>query len=105
MEEVTVITEAVRDEGGKWLRLSDRVEAVKTVADQLHLDASAFFIGDANVALHSAAYRDFHSFMVGILGGAVTEFEQIGAALRQIADEYDRADAVISLDLNQIYTA
>ncbi|MFG2062707.1 hypothetical protein ACGFIK_14950 [Micromonospora sp. NPDC048871] len=104
MQEVSVITEAVRDEGGKWLRLSDRAQLIKLAADQLHLDASAFFIGDANVVLHSAAYRDFHRFLVGVLGGAVTEFEQIGDALRRIADEYDDADAVISLDLNQIYT-
>ncbi|PZG02434.1 hypothetical protein [Micromonospora deserti] len=105
MDELNVITDAVRDEGGKWLELSDRVAAVKTAAEQLHLDVSAFFIGDANALIHSMAYRDFHSFLVDILGGAVTEFEQIGGALRRIADEYDRADKIISLDLNKIYSA
>ncbi len=105
MQELNVITDAVRDEAGKWLTLSDRVAAVKTAAEQLHLDASAFFIGDANTLIHSVAYRDFHTFIVGVLGGAVVEFEQIGDALRRIADEYDRADAVVSLDLNKIYSA
>lgn len=105
MKELNVITDAVRDEGGKWLTLSDRIAAIKTAAEQLDLDASAFFIGDANTLIHSMAYRDFHAFMVEVLGGAVVEFEQVGEALRRIADEYDRADEIISLDLNKIYTA
>ncbi|MEH0828821.1 MULTISPECIES: hypothetical protein [unclassified Micromonospora] len=105
MNELNVITDAVRAEGGKWLKLSDQVAAIKSAAEQLHLDASAFFIGDANVLIHSVAYRDFHTFMIDVLGGAVTEFEQIGGALRRIADEYDRADKVVALDLNKIYTA
>ncbi|TYC01195.1 hypothetical protein FXF53_11940 [Micromonospora sp. WP24] len=105
MKELNVITGALRDEGGKWLTLSDRVSAIRTVADQLQLDPSAFFIGDANADIHSMAYRDFHAFLVGVLAGAVTEFEQVGGALRRIADEYDHADAVIALDLNEIYTA
>ncbi|WBB69350.1 hypothetical protein [Micromonospora sp. WMMD812] len=105
MKDVEVITDAVRDEGGKWLKLSDRVATIKTQAEQLHLDPSAFFIGDANVAIHSVAYRDFHAFVVNLLGGAVTEFEQVGGALKRIADAYDRADEVIALDLNKIYTA
>ncbi|MEV4196888.1 hypothetical protein [Micromonospora globbae] len=104
MKELVVITDALRDEGGKWIELSDRVAAIKTAAAELTLDPSAFFIGDANTAIHAIAYRDFHTFMVTVLGGAVTEFEQVGAALRRIADEYDRADEMISLDLNEIYS-
>ncbi|WP_238447343.1 hypothetical protein [Micromonospora sp. 4G55] len=69
MNELNVITDAVRDEGGKWLKLSDQIAAIKSTAEQLHLDASAFFIGDANVLIHSVAYRDFHTFMIDILGG------------------------------------
>ncbi|WP_444951064.1 hypothetical protein [Micromonospora ureilytica] len=105
MPELNVITDSLRDEGGKWLSLSDRVAAIKVAAEQLHLDPSAFFIGDANVLIHSLAYRDFHTFMVAVLNGAVTEFEQVGKALRHIADEYDRADEIVSLDLNKIYKA
>ncbi|MCZ7375300.1 hypothetical protein [Micromonospora sp. WMMC250] len=105
MADLNVITDSLRDEGSKWLTLSDRVAAIKVAAEQLHLDPSAFFIGDANVLIHSLAYNDFHNFMVTILSGAVTEFEQVGEALRHIADEYDRADEVISLDLNEIFRA
>ncbi|NED50942.1 hypothetical protein G3I24_08465 [Micromonospora aurantiaca] len=105
MKDLEVITDALRDEGKKWLAMSDSIAEVKTAADQLHLEPSAFFIGDASVVLHAGSYRDFHSFMVRILNGAVTEFDQIGAALRRIADEYDRADEVISLDLDKIYRA
>ncbi|MEV4826140.1 hypothetical protein [Micromonospora sp. NPDC049274] len=102
---LNVITDSLRDEGGKWLTLSDRVAAIKVATEQLHLDPSAFFIGEANVLIHSLAYNDFHAFMVAVLDGAVTEFEQVGTALRRIADEYDRADEVVSLDLNKIYKA
>ena len=105
MKDLEVITDALRDEGKKWLAMSDSIAEVKTAAEQLHLEPSAFFIGDASVVLHAGAYRDFHTFMVRIFNGAVTEFDQIGAALRRIADEYDRADEVISLDLDKIYRA
>jgi hypothetical protein len=105
MDELNVITDALRDEGRKWLALSDDVATIKAAAEQLTLAQSAFFIGDANAAVHHAAYRDFHSFMVSVLSGAVTEFEQIGQVLGRIADEYERADEVISLDLNKIYSA
>ncbi|MFD6262685.1 hypothetical protein ACFWFK_16255 [Micromonospora chalcea] len=105
MKDLEVITDALRDEGKKWLAMSDSIAEVKTAAEQLHLEPSAFFIGDASVVLHTVSYRDFHTFMVRILNGAVTEFDQIGAALRRIADEYDRADEVISLDLDKIYRA
>lgn len=103
MSEITVITDAVRDEGRKWLRLSDRIAAVKSAAEQLHLAESAFFIGDANTFVHAGAYRDFHSFVVRVLGEAVTEFEQLSTALRRIADAYDDADAMVALDLNKVY--
>ncbi|MEU4593696.1 MULTISPECIES: hypothetical protein [Micromonospora] len=105
MKDLEVITDALRDEGKKWLAMSDSIAEVKTAAEQLHLEPSAFFIGDASVVLHAGSYRDFHTFMVRILNGAVTEFDQIGAALRRIADEYDRADEVTSLDLDKIYRA
>ncbi|MEV4481792.1 hypothetical protein [Micromonospora coxensis] len=105
MKELQVITDALRDEGGKWLTLSDRIAVTRTAAQQLTLDSSAFFIGDANTHIHAAAYRNFQSFMVEVLSGAVTEFEQMGGALRRVADEYDRADEMISLDLNKIYSA
>ncbi|MET8197984.1 hypothetical protein [Micromonospora taraxaci] len=105
MDELNVITDALRTEGGKWLQLSDSATAVKGAAEGLSLDASAFYIGDVNAGVHAAAYRDFHAFMVGILAGAATEFEQVGEALRRVADAYDRADEVISLDLNTIYKA
>ncbi|MEU0962639.1 hypothetical protein ACIBSS_30850 [Micromonospora aurantiaca] len=105
MKDLEVITDALRDEGKKWLAMSDSIAEVKTAAEQLHLEPSTFFIGDASVVLHAGSYRDFHTFMVRILNGAVTEFDQIGAALRRIADEYDRADEVISLDLDKIYRA
>jgi hypothetical protein len=103
MSEVTVITEAVRNEGRKWMGLSDSVDGVRASCEDLNLGITAFFIGDANAGVHAVAYDGFYSFMVNVLKGAVTEFDQFGNALMTIADRYDQADAVVSLDLNEIY--
>ena len=104
--ELNVILSALHDEARKWQGLSDTIAPIKTVVEGLHLDPTAFFIGmDANVAVHSAAYDGFQSFMVTILGGAVTEFDQLGTALNKIADIYDEADQVIAVDLNRVYSA
>lgn len=103
--ELNVVLSALRDEARKWQGLSDTVTPIKTVVEGLHLGPSAFFIGDASVVVHSQAYNGFQSFMVTILGGAVTEFDQLGSALNKIADIYDEADQLIALDLNEVYSA
>lgn len=102
---VAVVTRAVYDEGKKWKQLADKVEPVKAAVGSLGLSASAFFVGDANAGQHHAAYNAYQAFMAEILAGAVTEFDQVGAALDRIAAAYDRADEIVSLDLNKIYSA
>ena len=103
-EEVVVITEAVVDEAAKWRRLSGQMEPIKAAADGLDLSATAFYIGDGlNFLVYSNSYNDFQNLMVTALGGAVTEFEQIGGALDKIAAAYDQSDQIVSVDLNQIW--
>lgn len=104
MADISVVIEAVRNEAKKWFRFSDQMEPINAAAEGLDLDMSAFFIGDVNVGPHDQAYDGFHSYMVNILRGAVTEFDQIGVALNKVADAYDEADAVVSLNLNEIWT-
>ncbi|HEX5542967.1 MAG TPA: hypothetical protein VFX60_15630 [Micromonospora sp.] len=103
MSQVTVITDALRAEGRKWCQLSDQIATIKTATEGLELSTSAFFIGDANAQLHSGAYEKFQLFMVHILSGAVTEFDQFGGSLYKAADAYDNADEIIALDLNELY--
>lgn len=103
MTEVTVVTEALRAEAAKWDDLCGAAAAVGQAADRLVLEPAAFFIGDHNMVPHSLAYDAFQSFMVTVLGGAATEFEELGVVLRRIADGYDEADAVVALDLDEIY--
>lgn len=104
MSEVQVITDAVYTEAKKWSALSGDVEPIKQAASALTLGAAAFFvIGDVSFALQSNAYNDFQRFMVSALGGAVTEFTQVGEALTRIAKEYDKSDEIASLDLNKIW--
>lgn len=104
MSEVTVVTEAVRDEAKKWFDFADRTEPVRAAAEELSLDVTAFFIGDVNASLHHRAYQGYQAYMVNILRGAVSQFEQVGEALNTIADAYDQADAVAALDLNEVWT-
>jgi hypothetical protein len=103
MANVEVITEAVRAESRKWSHFAARMEPPRRAAADLFLEPSAFFIGNFNTGVHSAAYQRYQSFMVDILAGAVHEFDQLAAALGKIADEYDNADKIVELDLNRIY--
>jgi hypothetical protein len=105
MEQVTVVTDALRKESGKWRDLSDRAVSVRRTVEQLHLAPSAFFIGDQNMVLHSRAYDTFQTFISDVLDGAAVEFEQIGTALSRVADAYDDADAVVTLDLDEVFRA
>ena len=104
MSEVSVITEALRNEGRKWFRLADQMDVPRAAAEGLTLELSAFFIGDLNAVPHSQAYNDFHAFLVNVLRGAVVEFKQVAVALARIADAYDEADKVVALNLNEIWT-
>jgi hypothetical protein len=102
---VSVVTRAVENEAKKWRQLSDKMAPTHAAVGGLGLGVTAFFIGDANALAHSVAYNDYQAFMQDVLAGAVTEFGQLGAALDRVAAAYDRADKVVSLDLNKIYHA
>jgi len=102
-DELDVVTDALRVESSKWHRLSDSMMSVKLAAERLTLAPTAFYIGQASGDVHSAAYDEFHAFLTRVLGEAATEFDEIGAVLRDLADRYDEADAVIALDLNDVY--
>jgi hypothetical protein len=104
MDVVAVVTQAVRDEARKWFGLADETQPVRVAASELTLDVSAFFIGDVNAAMHHRAYEGYQAYMVNVLRGAVEQFDLAGAALNKIADEYDRADAVVAVDLNAVWT-
>ncbi|MBF9131047.1 hypothetical protein I0C86_19090 [Plantactinospora sp. S1510] len=105
MSEVTVVTRTVYKEAKKWKQLADKMEPVHSAVRDLDLDATAFFIGDANAAPHSQAYISFQNFCEQALAGGVKEFNQLAHALDTIAEAYDRTDRIVSLDLNKIYTA
>jgi hypothetical protein len=103
-QEVQVVTDALRAEATKWRRLAGDMDAVRGNADRLDLSASAFFIGDmVSTAGHSSAYNEFQTYMVNLFTGAVTEFDQLGAALDKAGDLYDTSDGKAVTDLTQIY--
>jgi hypothetical protein len=104
LSEVSFVTSAIRDEAKKWRQLADQLAPIETAVEGLGLSAAAFFIGDLNAGTHSQYYNSYQQFMEKILGQGVVEFEQLAGALDRMANAYDHANAVIELDLNDIYT-
>jgi hypothetical protein len=102
--DVSVVIVAVRAEATKWGDLATDVEPIATAAKHLTLEPTSFFIGDFSAGVYASAYAEFQASMAEVLAGAMVEFDQIGTALRKIADEYDRADAFVALNLNEIWT-
>lgn len=109
--EFEVVSRRLRDEAKLWdQRAADAQPIVRAVQDA-YLSPPAFFVGDlstlaagvANAELEAGQYEEFRLFMEQIVQGAVTEFGQIGATLRKIADEYDRTDSLNETDLDKIY--
>lgn len=103
---VEVVTEAVEVEGKKWNDLSDHMTPIKRSVDLLELHESSFYIGMLTIvdaAIHAASHKSFQAFMSKALGGAATEFDQLGDALKKIAAEYDRTDEIGYINLNAIF--
>lgn len=103
---VEVVTEAVEQEGKKWNGLSDKLAPIKSAVDDLQLSASAYYIGPTSLAdagINSSAYNSFQAYILQLLKGGVTEFDQLGDALKKIADHYDRTDQVNSVNLDGIF--
>lgn len=104
-KKIEVVTEAVENEGKKWNGLSDMLASVKAAVDDLDLDESAYFIGPQSVpdaAINSSSYNSFQAYISGLLKGGVTEFDQLGEALKKIAKHYDRTDQINSVNLEGI---
>lgn len=105
-DEVQVVTESVRAEANKWRELAGEMQPLKAAVDGLALGATAFWMGPSpDFVMHHQAYQQFQQSMSTVLNGAVTEFNQLAEALDRIADEYDRADEIVAVDLDSIYTA
>ncbi|MGH3727317.1 MAG: hypothetical protein ACRDTU_01035 [Micromonosporaceae bacterium] len=103
---VEVITEAVADEARRWHKLADHMAPLQGSVKDLHLSENAFFIGTLSVvdaAIHAKSYGDFLSLMTKAAGGAPTEFDQLGTALKKIADQYERTDEIGYVKLSAIF--
>jgi hypothetical protein len=106
-----VITDHVREEARKWRDLSGKMQAVNqdpVANDGLKLAQAAFFVGPTEMVatrIHFEAYKAFYESIKALVSGAVTEWQQLGAALDKIADEFDRTDQTQQADLEKIYTA
>lgn len=107
MASVKIITQAVRDEGLKWIKLHDAMEPIIRAVDGLDLLESAFWIGEPleiNAKINCATYTDFQNAMLTSLRAGAVEFDQIGRVLGKIADEYERHESITELDINKAYS-
>jgi hypothetical protein len=106
-KKTTVVTQALRDESKKWLRLADGLATVQRAVDGLQLGLLAFHLGDKALlfAPYHQKYNGFATHLSGVLGQGKVECEQMAGALVRMANEYDRTDLEHELDLRSIYTA
>lgn len=106
-----VVTDALREEAKLWRDRSDRTLPIVEAVRNTYLTTSSFFVGDpktlatqwVNADILAAEYEECRAFVEKILNAAATEFEQISIVLRRIADDYEEAEEVTEIDLNQAY--
>jgi len=101
-----VVTEALRDEAKKWRHMADGLAKIESAVKGMQLDPAAFHLGDGTLifAPYSIKYNSFATNMAELLGQGRAEFEQVADALVRMADQYDRTDLSVELDLRTMYT-
>ncbi|GAA0533390.1 hypothetical protein GCM10011581_18360 [Saccharopolyspora subtropica] len=113
MTEFRSVFEWIRDEAQKWQKKADDAEPILRAVQSAYLSPTAFFVGDLmtlvpgsiNADLEAEQYEEFRAYIERLLREAIIEFDQIGQALRKIADEYERTDSANSIDVNQAFHA
>ncbi|MBP2471621.1 hypothetical protein JOF53_000493 [Crossiella equi] len=108
-----VVTQKLREEAKIWRDKADKTRPIVQSVREAYLGPAAFFVGDlttlvpgmANATLEAKAYEDFRALIEHLLNGAVVEFDQVDAALRNIADEYDRTESLNELDVDTFFRA
>ena len=106
-----VVTDNLREEAGKWRDLAGRMGEVNRNPvgnNGLALEPQAFFIGPTELVatgIHYAAYESHYEYIRHLVAGAVTEWDQLGVALDNMAEEFDRTDQTQKADLDKIYSA
>jgi hypothetical protein len=107
MSDITVVTDALRDEARHWNGLAHPLDRLASDIGALHLGLAAFAVGsgpvDATAGGLQEAYERFRSDLTTSVLRGSTEFDQVAAALRRIADRYDNDDDVTALSLRDIY--
>lgn len=115
MADFQVVTAIVRKEAAKWDEFANEMGPVRDAIASMALGPLAFFVLDAitfaTIPLKLPAppeelarsYEDMRSFVERLLGEAQTEFAEIAGALLKIAETYEQAEAVVELDLDQVY--
>ncbi|SDC85530.1 hypothetical protein [Actinokineospora iranica] len=110
-DQYQVVTQKLREEAKVWQQHADDARPIVQAVAGAYLSPSAFFVGDlttlgagiANAELEAGQYEEFRIFMATLLLGAIVEFDQIDMTLRTIADEYEKAEAVVELDLDKVF--
>lgn len=96
---------AVRAEAKLWSDLSEQdMLPIQQNIGRLHLNISAFFIGNLTEAINWQAYETFLYHVWSRVRGARIEFELIATALRGIADAYEETDNISDAQLKELYT-
>lgn len=109
MSDITVVTDALRDEATHWNALADPLGRLAGDVGQLHLGLAAFAVGsgpvDATATGLQEIYERFRTDLTTSVLRGSTEFDQLATALRRIADRYDNDEDVNAMSLHDIYGA
>ncbi|MEV6237441.1 hypothetical protein [Lentzea sp. NPDC051838] len=106
-----VVTQKLRDEAKIWQQRADETQPIVNAVRDAYLSPLAFFVGDpatlgigvVNADLEAGQYEEFRAFVERMLQSAVTEFGQIDETLRKIADEYERTESLVEVDLDKTF--
>ncbi|GAA4208051.1 hypothetical protein [Actinocatenispora rupis] len=107
MSDTSVVPDSLRTEATHWNHLAGPLNALATQISATQLHGSAFCVGSVLVDLVAAdlatSYERLRSELISSVLKGSTEFDQIAAVLRRIADMYDNNENVNAKSLRDIY--
>jgi hypothetical protein len=106
-EYIQTATEGMRESARKWEERSDEMAKVLPLVVPLELDESAFSVLDPVAATAAPGlrqnYEELHQMVVGLVAGAVKEFDRMGRALAVSAKKYDDSDHAAAAQMKGVW--
>jgi hypothetical protein len=93
---VEAATEGIRGEATKWYGFADTMETVAKAMAGMTLEPTAFAVIDVSTGLtmtdQHGAYSKTQWWLTDLFRDATNRFNELGDALKTIANDYERTD-------------